>query len=237
VKRRRLLAAACVPFAALASGAAWGQASAPVPWAAPSRFARPELSSDEGGLWSLMDREESRLRRSPFLIRDAALRDYLQGVACKLAGAHCADVRVYPLRTPFFNASMAPNGMMQIWSGLLLRADNEAQLAAVLGHEIGHYLQRHTLDRLRDAKARSAFGTFLAVFGVVGMIGQLATLASAFAFTRDQEREADAIGLTLMRDAGYDPREASKVWENLMAEAAAAPGGDVATGSPMLRPR
>jgi len=234
VKRRRLLAAACAHCTALASVAAWAQASAPAPWAAPSRFLRPELSSDEGGLWSLMDREESRLRRSPFLIRDAALREYLQGIACKLAGEHCADVRVYPVHTPFFSASMAPNGMMQVWSGLLLRADNEAQLAAVLGHEIGHYLQRHTLDRLRDAKARSAFGTFLAVFGVVGMLGQLATLASAFAFTRDQEREADAIGLTLMRDAGYDPREASKVWDNLLAEAAAAPGGNAASGSPMF---
>ena len=234
MKRRWLLAAACAHCAALASGVARAQAPSAGPWTPPTRFLRPELSSDEGGLWSLMDREESRLRRSPFLIRDAGLREYLQGIACKLAGAHCADVRVYPVRTPFFNASMAPNGMLQIWSGLLLRADNEAQLAAVLGHELGHYLQRHTLDRLRDAKSRSAFGTFLAAFGLVGMLGQLATLAAAFAFTRDQEREADAIGLTLMRDAGYDPREASKVWENLQAEAAAAPGGDVASGSPMF---
>ncbi|HEY5324391.1 MAG TPA: hypothetical protein VIK58_16305, partial [Caldimonas sp.] len=66
MKRRRLLAAACAHCTALASVAAWAQASAPAPWAAPSRFLRPELSSDEGGLWSLMDREESRLRRSPF---------------------------------------------------------------------------------------------------------------------------------------------------------------------------
>ena len=234
MKRRRLLAGACAQCAALASAGAWAQSPASVPWTAPARFLRPELTTDEGGLWSLMDREEGRLRRSPFLIRDAALRDYLQGIACKLAGAHCADVRVYPVRTPFFNASMAPNGMLQIWSGLLLRAENEAQLAAVLGHEIGHYLQRHTVDRLRDAKARAAFGTFLAAFGVVGLLGQMAALASAFAFTRDQEREADAIGLALMRDAGYDAREASKVWDNLRAEAAAAPGGDVALGSPMF---
>ena len=87
---------------------------------------------------------------------------------------------------------MAPNGMLQIWSGLLLRVENEAQLAAVLGHEIGHYLQRHTLDHLRDAKSRCAFATFMAAFGVVGLVGQMATLASAFTFTRDQEREADA---------------------------------------------
>ena len=44
----------------------------------------------------------------------------------------------------------------------MLRVDNEAQLAAVLGHEIGHYLARHSVERLRDAKSRAAFGQFSA---------------------------------------------------------------------------
>ena len=125
-------------------------------WPMPARFSRPDLASDEGGLWALMDRDETRLRRSPLLMADASLRDYLQGVVCRLGGEHCADVRVYPMRTPWFNASMAPNGMVQVWSGLLLRVDNEAQLAAVLAHELAHYLQRHSVERLRDARGRSA---------------------------------------------------------------------------------
>jgi predicted Zn-dependent protease len=239
VNRRRWLAAGCAQCATLYAGGVLAQRPEPdplptAPWRSPQRFARPDLASDEGGLWAMMDREETRLRRSPFAIRDAALREYVQGIACRLSAEHCPDVRVHAVRTPFFNASMAPNGMMQVWSGLLLRMENEAQLAAVLGHEIGHYLQRHTLDRLRDAKARSAFATFMAAFGVVGLVGQLATLASAFSFTRDQEREADSIGLALMRDAGYDPRECGKVWDNLRAEAAAAPGADEAGKSPMF---
>jgi hypothetical protein len=138
------------------------------PWRSPQRFVRPDLASDEGGLWALMDREEMRLRRSPFAIRDAALRDYIQGIACKLAAEHCPTSGCMRCAPRSSTRSMAPNGMMQVWSGLLLRVENEAQLAAVLGHEIGHYLQRHTLDRLRDAKARSAFATFMAAFGVVG---------------------------------------------------------------------
>jgi len=166
----------------------------------------------------MMDREEVRLRRSPFAIRDQQLREYIQGITCRLAGEHCPDVRVYLFQTPLFNANMAPNGMMQVWTGLMLRVDNEAQIATVLGHEIGHYLQRHSLERLRDVKSRSAFGQFLGFFGAVGAIGQLAVLASAFAYTRDQEREADEIGATLMRRAGYDLAEASKVWENLFLE-------------------
>jgi predicted Zn-dependent protease len=238
MKRRQLLAAGCAHCAGLGLLGAISAAQAQTPptgnWIAPARFDKPELASDEGGLWAIMDREETRLRRSPFIIRDAALRDYLQGIACKLGGSHCADIRVYPVRTPFFNASMAPNGMMQVWSGLLLRVENEAQIAAVIGHELGHFMQRHMLDRLRDAKARSAFGTFMAMFGVVGLIGQLAVIAGSFGFSRDQERDADNVGLTLMRNAGYDPREAAKVWENLRAEAAAAPGGDPSKGSPMF---
>lgn len=104
--RRRLLAWGCAHCAALAPAAAAAE------WLAPPRLPRPDLSSDEGGLWATMDREEARLRRSAFVLRDEALRDYLTQLACKLGGEHCADTRVYAVRTPWFNASMAPNGMM-----------------------------------------------------------------------------------------------------------------------------
>jgi beta-barrel assembly-enhancing protease len=200
----------------------------------PGRFTRPDLASDEGGLWAMMDREEQRIRRSAFRIRDEALQRYLQDTACTLAQGHCPDVRVYALRTPYFNASMAPNGMMQVWSGLLLRVDNEAQLAAVMAHEIGHYVKKHSLEQLRDAQARTAFGTFMSVFGLAGALVSLATLASAFGFSRDQEREADLIGQDLMEKAGYDPAEASRVWAQLNAELAANPDVDPQRNSPML---
>jgi tetratricopeptide (TPR) repeat protein len=121
---------------------------------------------------------------------------------------------------------MSPNGMMQIWSGLLLRVENEAQLASVVGHEIGHYLQRHTLARLRDARTRSAVMTLMAPFGLIGMVGQLAMLGDSLAYGRDHEREADRIGVFLMQRAGYDPRHAAAIWRNLRAEVSAGPGGD-----------
>jgi len=50
-----------------------------------------------------------------------ALLDYVQAIACRLGGDHCPDIRVHLVRTPLFNASMAPNGMMQVWTGLMLR--------------------------------------------------------------------------------------------------------------------
>lgn len=218
MKRRDLLAGGAACCACLLVRSAWAQTPADLDYALPDRLTRPDPASDEGGLWALMDREERSLRRSPFAVRDGRLKAYIQDVACRLGGDHCPDLRIHLVRTPVFNATMSPNGMMQLWTGLLLRIENEAQLAAVVGHEIGHYLQRHTVDRLRDIKARSAFGQFLGLFGLAGAVGQLAVLASAFAYSRDHEREADRIGAILMHQAGYDVAEASRVWGNLLDE-------------------
>ncbi len=103
MKRRRFIAAGCACCGALAGGAVLAQTQ--TDRQTPARFSRPDIATDEGGLWALMDREETRLRRSPFSLRDPELRGYVQGIACKLAGDHCPDVRVYVMKTPLFNAS------------------------------------------------------------------------------------------------------------------------------------
>ena len=221
----------------LALAAATGVRADEYDYQAPPRFSRPDPSSDEGGLWAFMDREEQRLKRSSFLLRDPALNKYVSDIACRLAGEHCPEMRVYLVRTPYFNASMAPNGMMQVWSGLLVRMQNEAQLSAVLGHEIGHYLQRHSVEGLRDAKSRSSFAQILGIAlgvaggGNLGMLAQAGILASGMAYGRDQEREADRIGIALMARSGYAPAEAGRVWGQLLeeSEGAKAAGEDVST--------
>jgi beta-barrel assembly-enhancing protease len=245
--RRHWLGYTCAACAGLFSRFAFAQSNPAPPaatpadaatrdpaWSMPSRLVRPGLESDEGGLWALMDREETRLRRSPFRMREEGLETYLREVACRLGGEHCADVRAYPIRFAYFNASMAPNGMMQVWSGLLLRMENEAQLASVIGHEIGHYLQRHTLQQMRDVRDRSTLATFFSLFGVVGLIGTLASLAGLYAFSREHEREADRIGVKLLSRSGYDTREAAKVWQNLAEELSATPGAEPEKVSPMF---
>src|SRR5215831_9630937 len=118
---------------------------------------RPTPGSDEAGLWMQMDRAELTLRTSANLVYDPALNEYVRQIVCRLAGPHCDGLRVYIVRNPEFNASMAPNGMMLVWTGLLLRMENEAQLAFILGHELGHYLRRHALQQFRDASTKSAF--------------------------------------------------------------------------------
>lgn len=232
MNRRGFLRWGCAHCALLYAAGAGAQGDpSSLAWTPPPRFVPPAAGSDEGGLWATMAREEQRLRRSPFLIRDDKLRDYLQGILCRLAGDHCPDVRVYPVRNANFNANMAPNGMMQIWSGLLLRMDNEAQLAAVVGHEVGHFLQRHSLERLRDAKSKSAASVVMLPFGLFGLVGQLALLASVYSYSREQERDADTISVRLMNVAGYDSSQASEVWGNLLAELKARPNADAATSS------
>jgi predicted Zn-dependent protease len=121
------------------------------------------------------------------------------------------------MRTSHFNASMAPNGVMEIWSGLLLRTRNEAQLAAVLGHEYTHYEKRHTLKLFREVRSKSASAAWLAFTGI-GLLASFGLLADIFHYSREMEHEADIGGLDKMAAAGYDTREAAKIWEQLRDE-------------------
>lgn len=202
-----------------------GGDSPPAPTISPGY--RP-AAADESGLWYQMEQAEADIQRSPFLLRDPALNAYVREVACRVIGDYCPDVRIYLLRTPYFNASMAPNGMMQVWSGLLLRVRNEAQLAAVIGHELGHYARQHSLVRWRGVRNATDFAIFfrmglaLAGLGIVGDLAHLAIIAGYFSYTRDQEREADEFGQAAMVKAGFAPIEAARVWEQLIAETSAA---------------
>jgi Zn-dependent protease with chaperone function len=218
--RRRFLRTACghcLGLSALAGLPALAQDLSAIK--VPPRFSRPASDTDEAGLWGLMDREELRLKRSPLAIQDKELKAYLTDLVCRLSDGHCPDIRVHPVRVPHFNAMMAPNGMLLVWSGLLLRIENEAQLAAILGHELGHYLERHQLEQLRAAKDRAVLSTMVGMIGGIGtVVGQMGLLANMFAFSREHEARADRMGMRLMRHAGYDGREAAAVWANLLAE-------------------
>ena len=185
---------------------------------------RPPLATDEAGLWMQSDRLEQRLRTSGNLVRDQEINAYLQEITCNLADQYCGDIRVYLSRTPYFNAYMAPNGLMNVWTGLLLRVDNEAQLAAILSHEIGHYLRRHSVQLYRDARDKTNAAVFVSLgLGALGPLVQLAAIGSVFSYKRDMEREADGYSLLLMARAGYDPREAHKIWDRILKEKEADP--------------
>lgn len=188
---------------------------------------RPASNTDEGGLWHGVEKIERETARSRYRIQDAELNKYLEEIIARLSPEFHADMRVYLLRTPHFNASMYPNGMMNVWTGLMLRAQDEAQLAAVLGHEIGHYTKRHSVARFRDARSRADFGIFLGMglaaagAGAVGDLANLMMVAGQFAYSREHEREADEVGISLMAKAGYRTVAASEVWQQVIDESEA----------------
>jgi len=185
---------------------------------------RPATGSDEAELWYYMERIERELQASPQLVRDPELNAYVRSVLCKVTEDYCRDMRVYIVDVPWFNASMAPNGALMLWTGSLLRVRNEAQLALVLGHEFGHYRERHTLQQWRKLKHSS---TFLSVFGVAAtgagqglasMAASVAGLATMSKFSRDKEREADVIGFQQLVAQGYDPQAGVALWDGMLRE-------------------
>jgi predicted Zn-dependent protease len=185
---------------------------------------RPSPETDEAGLWMQMERVEKSLRTSGAIVQDPVVNDYVSSLVCKLAPEYCEGIRVYVVLTPHFNATMRPNGAMEVWTGLMLRAENEAQLCSVIGHEIAHYTERHTLERWRQTRSTTNMLTYLNIVtaaaghGYVGSLADLAALASLLAFSREHEQEADRLGLDRLAGAGYDPTEAAKVWRGLMEE-------------------
>jgi predicted Zn-dependent protease len=172
----------------------------------------------------MADRAEQAAEQSGELERDAALNAYIHDVSCRVADGVCGDIRLYILNRPFFNAAMAPNGYMEVWSGLLLRCDNEAQLGFVLGHEIGHYSERHTLLQWRTLRGRATAGLILSIAtagvgaAIIGDLLYLGALGSVFAYSRELERAADVIGFNRAVAAGYDPQAGVALWTNLIAE-------------------
>ncbi len=188
---------------------------------------QPEEARDEQGIWMEMLEYETMLQKSPLLVRDVDLNIYLRTVVCQVAGDYCNDIRVYLIRNPGFNASMTATGMMQIWTGLLVRTTSTDELAAVLGHEIAHYTRLHTLERFRSIKAKSAAGSIfdlglILATGYSVPIGQLMAVMSVLAYSRDQEAEADILGAKLLADANMDPHAAYRVWNLVIKEEEAA---------------
>ncbi len=153
-------------------------------------------------------------------------------------------IRVQAIRDPSLNAFTYPTGSVYVHTGLLARMENESQLAIVLGHEITHATNRHALEFERSARNKAIGFSIASLVGslvvanaagqkaergdysgayvlnqvgniMVGLGLELAFLAAVNGFGRELEREADEVGLQRMVAAGYDPRQAPRVFELL----------------------
>jgi predicted Zn-dependent protease len=229
LSRRSLLIGGGAALAALHAGAAEARVRPAdmVPLVGPGF--KP-TDRDEIGLWQQMDRVEEEISGSNLLIQDPKITGYLRGLIGTVGGPAAKDFRIYLAHVPEFNAMMFPSGFAIVFSGLLLRMRNEAQLAGVIAHESGHFLRRHMIRSWRDQKRKTdlfAIGSMLA--GVGGsaagaylgdyvQLAQLGTLLSLFRYSREMEAEADAMGAKLIAEAGYAPVEMANIWQQLIGE-------------------
>ena len=229
LSRRSLLAGGGIAAASLATGVAQARIKPAemVPLIGPGF--KP-TDKDEIGLWQQMVRVEEEIAGSNLLIDDPQLNQYLRNLIGRVGGPAAQDVRIYLAHIPEFNAVMFPTGFAVIFSGLLLRMRNEAQLAGVIAHESGHFLRRHMIRSWRDQRRKSdLFAIGAMVAGVAGAgvglytgnfvrLAEFGTLLSLFQYSRELEAEADAIGATLIEQAGYPPMQMADVWQQLIGE-------------------
>jgi len=180
------------------------------------------FESDEVLLWARSAEQAKRINESGFLYDDKGLEAYVNSVARKLEPDRVYEripFTVKVLRDPSLNAFALANGAVYLHTGILAAMENEAQLAALLGHEMTHATNRHAIKEMRDAKnTMTVMSTLLmATGGLAGVFGPVAR-ASVDGYSRDMEREADKEGFRLMEQAGYDTAESTKLFEQMKRE-------------------
>lgn len=159
------------------------------------------------------------------VLSDPNIQAYVQEVGVRIAQhaqADRPDVRFQFKvidKPDVVNAFAIPGGHVYVYTGLLRAAENEAEFAGVMAHEIGHVIGRHSANQMAAQYGVEMLNQI--AFGRAQ--GQLARIASQFAtkgamskFSRDDEREADWYGVKYMIGAGYDPRGLSSFFKKLL---------------------
>lgn len=143
-------------------------------------------------------------------------------------GAYRSDARQWPwevhvIKSNELNAHVFPGGKIVFYSGIIDRLSlTDAEIAAIMGHEMAHALREHTRERLsREVATQTGIGIAASVLGLSQGQAQLAGLAGDLGISRPhsrtQETEADLMGLELMARAGYDPNAAISLWRKMQS--------------------
>jgi beta-barrel assembly-enhancing protease len=171
----------------------------------------------------------TQLRKETPVLADPTVVRYVRDVTARLARAATGPKYPYSVTiadTRDLNALALPGGPIWIHRGVLEKATNESQVASVLAHEIAHIASRHAATQLTTMAMTKWSLSFLgSLLGNIGGAGGAQVAAEFLAngaflrFTREDEREADRVGLSLMRRAGWDGRGMVEMFEILKREA------------------
>jgi len=163
-------------------------------------------------------------------VKDQAITEYVQCVADAITQLpevkkYSADWEVVVFDDMAVNAFALPGGRIGVYKGLLAVAENQHQLAAVMGHEVGHVLAQHGNERVSQNFATSQTLALLENWMAAKNVAYRETAMTALGlgsqfgvllpFSRLHESEADSIGLGLMARAGFDPRQSVNLWQNM----------------------
>lgn len=163
--------------------------------------------------------------------KDPAINEYINRLAQNLVRHSDAKVpfTVRVIESPDVNAAALPGGYFFVNTGLILAADNEAELAGVMSHEIAHVAARHgTRSMTKGQIINYATLPLIFVGGGIGLAGRsLASIAVPMGFlkfSRGDEKEADYLGVQYMYEAGYDPQAFVQMFEKLLSQEKKQPG-------------
>lgn len=165
------------------------------------------------------------------VLDDPVLTDYIESLGRTLLAADSnasGNFTFFVIDEPVVNAFAGPGGYIGVYAGLILAAETESELAAVMAHEIAHVTQRHLMRGIADQKkltipmtallvAAAILGAQVSVdAGAAAIAGiQAATLQQRINFTRENEQEADRLGIATLANAGFDPYAMAGFFERL----------------------
>ncbi|WKE66565.1 M48 family metallopeptidase [Gallaecimonas kandeliae] len=195
------------------------------------------LLNNEGQVDQMGIQSFDELKKKEKIDTDPKTNRYVQCVAGAithvLPGEQQGNWEVVVFDSKEVNAFALPGKKIGVYTGLLKVADSPDQLAAVLGHEVGHVLAHHSNERLTQNQLTTGALVLAEVaLGVsdtknrdlyMAAIGLGATVGVLLPYSRKQESEADAIGLKLMAQAGFDPSQAVTLWHNMEKSNSGAP--------------
>ena len=172
------------------------------------------------------------VRQQATLMRDRAVVNYIRQFGAELVAAGRPtpfDVHWYVVEDEELNAFAIPGGSIYVHTGLIQKVDHADELAGVLAHELGHVTARHVAQNARRQRNTGLIATIFTFMVAIltgnpyianagDLVSQLAGIAYLNTFSRDFEREADALGVETLVKAGYNPEGMPRMFEKLKKE-------------------